>query len=526
MSITTIFVGLIALFTLIGFISHVQISLVVKKWLGEIKLLSLSPDERSVPSQWIRSMIEEYKTYHLAGTQVNTQALIEKHLLKEKLLIAGIVKAPLGNCAKLLQHLPAFTIILGVMGTFIGLTLAMFSMQETLLALGGTSSSGSMSMDNILQAITSPFKGMSLAFITSIAGISAALFLNILQAGFLSGGQSVNFLTNKLYTECEAWLDHQLQMQLINEKPKDSFEKVLDRLANKVHASFHETIGDFAKDMVFFTEKLDGAMNDVQGILQSQRKYSEAFAATTDKLEHFGKQFGEATKQYDDTNQGMAGNVERLNEGVERVFQHQEGQQERIEQFYTQTQNFIDHSTKKNEEFSRKTQAYIEQTNKRTEELSKQFLRALEQQMEGFHSKYDDATSSLSRQQEDWLYQHQDMNKRYGQASDDFATSVEQLDKSLYNMFEKIKRDITEQIKYQNERQSSMMNNDSARQDTRDLIRGVENLSQRIDQHFSDNQRYLQEYYQVLSRISSFLERSSQSSVRIATEKMPSKVID
>ncbi|TCP32303.1 hypothetical protein EV207_101282 [Scopulibacillus darangshiensis] len=544
MSITTIVVGLIALFTLIGFISHVQISVIVKKWLEEINALSLSGDSRTVPSQWLHNTIEEYKTYHLAGTEVNTQALIEKHLLKERILIAGLIKAPIGNCAKLLQHLPAFTIILGVMGTFVGLTLSMFSMQETLLSLGNASSSSSLSMDNILQAITAPFKGMSLAFITSIAGISAALFLNILHAGFLSGGQSISYLTNKLYTECEAWLDHQLQMKLMSDKPQDSFEKILDRLANKVHESFHETVGDFAHDMVNFTEKLDGAMNDVQGILKSQRQYSDAFAVSTEELKSFGEKFEQSTKQFDETNHGVGASIERLKENVDRVFQHQEREQKRIEQYYKQTQNsieqsnkkaeevsrqtqaFIDHGNKKNEELVRQMQAYIDQEDKKIEELSRQFLRAAEQQMQGFHDKYDNAEGLLSRKQEDWLYQHQDMNGRYAKASDDFATSVDQLEKSLYNMFEKVKRDILEQMKYQNDRQASMMTNEAGRQDTRELIRSVETLSHRMDQYQSDYQRYLQGYENALYKIAAQLEQSSQTTARLSSRTLPSRVID
>lgn len=506
MNLTTIFLGLIGIVAIVGLISHIQVSYHLKKWINELKQLSSGAFE-NISTRWIRSTLHDYKEFHLAGTQVNTQALIEKNLFKEKIPLVGVLRAPIGNSTKMLQHLPSFAIILGVMGTFIGLTKSMFSMQKTLLTLGNTTGASTVSIHNIVSAIASPFEGMSLAFITSIAGIGTALLLNILQAGFISGGQSIQFLIGKVFTECESFLDHHVQIQLLTEKPKDTYEKLLDRLANKVSESFQETIGNFAHDMIHFTEKLDHAMSEVNQILTSQREFSDRFAESTTSLEQFGDTFSKATNTFDHAYQGVSAQIKSLEETFDRVSQKQEGREQRLEKILHQGQGVLDVSQKK------------------TEELSRQFLRALDQQMQAYQDKYDNANASLQRSQDDWFYRHQDMQNQYSTASDAFAASVDQLEKSLYNMFEKVKRDILDQIKYQQERQQSSLQNDQSRQDTRDLMRTIENLSNQVDHNMKDSQRYLQEYYQVLQRIYSAVEQQSQMT-RFSQNQIPSRVID
>lgn len=508
MNLTTIFLSLTALVAFIGLVSHMQVSYHLKKWIQELRSLSATTGENAHGSSpWIRTTVEEYKEFHLAGSEVNTQALIEKNLFKEKMLLVGIIRTPIGNCTKMLQHLPSFAIILGVMGTFIGLTRSMFSMQQTLLTLGNTTGASSVSISNIVQAIASPFEGMSLAFITSIAGIGTALLLNIVQAGFLSGGQSLSFLVGKVFTECESFLDHHIQVQLLSEKPKDTYEKLLDRLADKVSESFQQTIGDFAKDMVHFTEKLDHAMTEVNQILSSQREYSDRFAESANSLEGFGQTFSKATDTFDHAYQGVAARIKSLEECINQTTQKQEGSQQRLEKIVQQSQGVLDMG------------------HKRSEELSKNFLRALDQQMQAYQDKYDTANASLQRTQDDWFYRHSDMQNQYSQASDAFATSVDELEKSLFNMFEKVKRDVLDQMKHQQDRQQSMLQNDNSRQDMRDLLHVIENLSHQVDNNMRDSSRYLQEYYQYLQRIYSALERPKEPRP-LSQNQIPSRVID
>ncbi|GGH84838.1 methyl-accepting chemotaxis protein [Pullulanibacillus pueri] len=511
MNLTAIIVGAIGLLLLIGIITQIQTSQLLRRWIEDIK--SQNSTSLNLRTPWLRETFEEYKTYRLTGIEINSQALVEKNLFNEKVWLAGVIKAPIGNITKMVSHLPSFTIILGVLGTFLGLTFSMFSMQDTLLTLGDQTGNGNLSVDSIVSAIASPFKGMSLAFITSIAGIGSAFILNLIQAGFLSGGRSISYLTQNLLTESEALLDHKYEAQLQSDKPKDSFEKILDRLANKIGESFHSTIGDFNRDMVHFTERLDASMQELQNLINNEKQRSTLFLEATQSMEASGTTFERATKLFEETNQGVSGQIHSLKEAIEQTLKRMETHEKRMEQA------------------SKQTQGHLDQSNKRIEEISQQFLRALDQQMDSYQDKYDHASSTLQRQQEDWLYQHQEMNNRYAESTDTLSSGLDQLERSLYQMFEKIKREVLEQIKYQNDRQAQMFTQNDHRQDTRDIIRHLEalscsfeNLSHGIDRNSSDSVRYMQEFYQLLTRISQHLEQ--QALQQRPSHGLPSRVID
>lgn len=104
-------------------------------------------------------------------------------------------------------------------------------------------------------------------------------------------------MQNKLLADCEVYLDHNINSDLINDKPQDSVERLLDRLAARVESSFDKTLGEFASQMVNFTAGLQKAMEDVNGIFEAQREHSERFAATTTQLDQFGQRFNETTKE-------------------------------------------------------------------------------------------------------------------------------------------------------------------------------------------------------------------------------------
>jgi len=253
---------------------------------------------------------------------------------------------------------------------------------------------------------------------------------------------------------------------------------------------------------------LDASMAEVQALIEHQRTHTEAFSHAAERLEASGTAFEQSTKQFSETNQSIANNIKILKESVDRVFQRAEAHEKRMEQAAKQTQSFMERSDKK------------------AEELSRQFLRALEQQMQGFHDKYDLAAGNLQRQQEDLIYKQQEMNNQYAQSTEAFSSSIDQLERSLYQMFEKVKREILDQIKYQNDRQTQWLNQDNRREDLRDVSRNIENLSHSLDRQWGDNQRYIQDFYQLLNRISHLIEQQTLYQQERAARSLPSRVID
>lgn len=507
MNLTTVIVGLIGLLILIGFIGHIQLSYTLNKWLGQVEQQLVAPGYTRMDAPWIQEIIEDYKSQASTQQDVNTQALIETQFYKQPVRVLGLFPIPVGNASKLLSHLPSFTIILGVLGTFIGLTESMFAMQQALLTMSG-SGQAQVSVNTILSTIASPFKGMSLAFITSIAGIGASLILNLIQGGFLSKGQSISFISEKLLTSLEYVLDHAIQNEVRKDQPHDWFEKILDRLAGRIGDSFQETLGHFQENMISFTEELKSSVSSLDQLLKDFGEHRHALIQSSEQLVTFGGQFKESTESYKEMNQGFTSDVSRLKESVDRVFSR------------------VDQQEKRAEQQAKQMAGLLEAGQKQSEGLSRQFLQALDQQMQGFHDKYDHASEILDRQQEDWLYQHRDMNTQYTQGTESMVNAVEQLERGLVQMVEKMKRDILDQLNYQQERSLQLLTRDQDRGEQRELLRAFEQLSHGMDRGFDDQRRYYQEFVQWLSRLASLLEHQSRSASTIDNRALTTRVID
>lgn len=75
----------------------------------------------------------------------------------------------------IIHYLPAFATILGLSGTFLGLTLAISQMQFDL------GMDGIQEVTHVIDRITEPMAAMATAFVTSLVGIIASAFMNIFE---------------------------------------------------------------------------------------------------------------------------------------------------------------------------------------------------------------------------------------------------------------------------------------------------------------------------------------------------------
>ncbi|HEX7063773.1 MAG TPA: hypothetical protein VF199_01770 [Bacillales bacterium] len=499
---TTVILAIIGFIVFFGLIAHFQTGYFLKKWLNEIQNLKTDGKESFLSTPWIGQMVKEYEHYRIAGTSVNSQALIEKYFFKQPVRLLGLFQTPVGNVVKMLQQLPSFSIIIGVLGTFIGLTMSMFSMQNILLSLSDQSSV--LSVSNIVSSISQPFQGMSIAFLTSIAGIGGALFLTILQAGFFSKGRAISYLQAEIAAECESFLDHELNAHLEAQKPQDTMEKLLDRLVAKVEESFQKSVGSFGEKMTHFTGGLEHAMEEVQKILTTQREYSEAFGESTEALQQFGGRFSETVEKLGSVNSGMERGIQKLGDQVNHfekqlggLFKKRENDDRRMEQVI------------------QRSDMMMEQSNKKTEELGEAFLHAMNQQMQQYNDQYDSMERKIGQQQDEWYFRYQEKQDHYQRAADAFGASVQQLEKAIYDMAEKMKRDLSEQINTDRERQSRMQM-DRGRDDMREVTRAVESLNRDLQ----NIERYLEQFYQVVLRMYEDEQRKREP------RRMPSQIME
>lgn len=491
-SLTMAVVGVICFLVFTGMVGYAQTGHRMRRWLLELQELESQPATQP-RSRWIQRASTDYRKYHLSGvSSLNTQALIEKHLFQERIPLLGLLRVPVGNIQKILQQLPSFTMILGVLGTFIGLTLSLLSMQDTLFKLGNASSDSSMTMNSIITSLTAPFEGMSVAFITSIAGIGGALILTILQSGFLSRGSSLAYLQGKVMADCEVYLDHAFNSMLLQEKPQDSSERLLDRLASKIEESFHNSVGHFGSTMAEFTGGLQTAMEDVKGIFEAQRLHSEKFAQSASTLEQFGVRFQETIAKQDSMQKAVDQSIAVLSS--------------QIKSFEQQLQKSAERQTAGQQKFEmliQRSDKVLSESQRRSEEFAGSMARALQEQLQHYANQHEALEGRLGQKQEEWYYRYSEKQGEYGRAAADFASSVQQLEKGFYNAVEHMKRDFVEQIRgvLERERQLSQQSGPQRGDEMRELARTLENLFHGLSRDFTSSNRTLGDMYHLMQRI-------------------------
>ncbi|WP_257348151.1 hypothetical protein [Pseudalkalibacillus decolorationis] len=518
-NLTLIVVGIIGFITIFGIIGNFQARIKLADWLKELKQMDATSQSRR--PQWMVDAMEDYRSYHLAGvTNVNSPVLIEKHLMKQPIRVLGIFRVPTGNVIRLLHGLPSLSIVVGVLGTFIGLTLAIMAMQETLVGIGNQPGESTLSVSSIVTAISEPFKGMSIAFVTSIAGIGSSLCLVVVQTGFLTGGTSLSYLQDRLITEAESFLDHVLQEQLQNEKPKDSLERLLDRLITKVQESFQASIGDFSEKMVGFTAGLEEAMTDVKGILHAQREHTEQFKHSTDTLVAFGDRFSDTITKLESVQHSVDKSLAKLGEhvsGFEKQYKRTSEQldqgQKRMEQVLQRSDRTMEEAHKKTEEIARslitgveqvhqRSDRTLEEAQKKTEELGRGLISGVDSVLSRYETKNEDFERRMAQQNDEWFYRYQDKNEQYGRASESFASSVQHLEKAWYGTIETFKRDFIDQLGHMFERErQSKYDNGGREQETRELIRALDAVYQNLSREFKQTHQYFGDVYHVLQRL-------------------------
>ncbi|MFD1736668.1 hypothetical protein ACFSCX_08820 [Bacillus salitolerans] len=472
-------IGFIAIF---GVISHFQMLFTLKGWQQELIRLETS-ELGSSSVTWINRVVEEYRKYkEIQHESMNTISLVDKHFMNEPIRLFGFFKTPVGNVVRMQQLLPVACIICGILGTFLGLTLSMFSMQQTLSTIG--TSTADISMSSIVSAISSPFQGMSLAFVTSIAGIASALLLNLFQTGFLSGGTSISYYQSSILAETESLLDHKVASLIKDQKPKDTLEKILDRFSDKVQDAFQKSVEQFAGKMVNLTGELLSICEGLNNMVIKQEEATNTFSTSTSTLKEFSLELSTSIESLLQVRAGVDSELQTLQQTIKTIekqlqssIEKQEAGQKRYEQMLQRSDQILRDSSNK------------------TAEISNLFLKGLEEQMNRGFAKQEEMERRLYQKQEEWNYSLQDKQSQYYHAAQDFQTSVHQLEKAWHDVVERLRRDVIDKMEHARNRQSPLQN------DNRELIRTIELASERSKHEIGQIQQYLTEVYQILLRM-------------------------
>ena len=223
----------------------------------------------------VNDFASAYKKY---GLEVNTPALVQ-NAVSVKLSGLLLMERFLNNAVSLF-------VTLGLFGTFLGLSLSVSSLTE-LIGYSNTDQWLSV-LDSVGEGLMSALSGMGVAFYTSLVGVACSIILTLLRSIFSPQAQR-----EKLETQVELWLDHNVAPTLPTEKAKDN----ADLIRQMIHA-------------------LDAAAESMDKTLKrSTDELKLTLAASQKPLEDFNKtvdSFNEGVRDFSEFNYNLRGTVERM----------------------------------------------------------------------------------------------------------------------------------------------------------------------------------------------------------------------
>lgn len=202
---------------------------------------------------------------------------------------------------RFIKNAVSLMIILGLLGTFYGLTLSIGKLVELLSSSGSSEVLGTM--DTIVTGLIDSVKGMSVAFITSLFGIACAVLLTILNILF-----NVEESRESVMVQIEEYLDNNVAFILTkNEKEQD-----YERQRNVWKDSF-ESIGHTLEKNLHYVAETMG--NQFVAAAQSMTTTSNQLSKSIEQFDQSVLKFNENTRDFSEFNHHLRTNIDRMNVG-------------------------------------------------------------------------------------------------------------------------------------------------------------------------------------------------------------------
>ena len=283
----------IIVFILIVFFSSVIVSFMVRikyRQLGN-SLEEIKSDRSGHPV--LKSIVENYKEAASGNHhEVNTQAIIERFFNSEF--------RSLSTAERFTKSAVSLMIILGLLGTFYGLTLSIGKLVELLSA--GENVEMLTSMDSIIGGLIESVRGMSVAFVTSLFAISCAVVLTIVHIF-----SNIEAAREKLFVDIEEYLDNVVALELSREK--ESEYEMLSK-------ALQTTLNDFATKMeTNFNFVVDGFQGPLQAATAEIGNASDQLLKSITQLDQSIDKFRENARDFSEFNHHLRSNIDRMNVG-------------------------------------------------------------------------------------------------------------------------------------------------------------------------------------------------------------------
>jgi hypothetical protein len=191
-----------------------------------------------------------------------------------------------GSRIQLVSYLSGFLVLLGLLGTFLGLTITLQSMGEILATLaGGLSDASDTSilkvMIELIVKLKEPMSGMGTAFSTSLFGLSASAVVGLL-------GLLLRRMYDQLKNRLEKWLNE--RTELLSKLASETLSEF--PMGQDMSAQMLALSRQMAKDNQMLLEALDTSNKYLLKLILLQQQSVEAIAIVRDQSTEITREIG------------------------------------------------------------------------------------------------------------------------------------------------------------------------------------------------------------------------------------------
>ena len=262
--------------------------------------------------------IEPLKSFKEQFLEQRTESIDMETFVQEKFSSWRVFKIPVIHLIKMIQATVSVFILIGVLGTFIGLT----------ISLGSINSSSEQLVENVASVLS----GIDVAFYTSIVGMGASLIMTLFVKVFNTEYMLTDIMLmvesnivddeqhgiGRLINVSEAINDSILKLQSTHEQ---SLQGIIDAFAG--FKDYTKGLQQSAKDLAVFNDGLSQNLGDFQVLFQEMETVTDGFSKGTTKLnENFDMLFSYFEKS-DQKNERIAKAFEETYENMQEVTKSQ-----------------------------------------------------------------------------------------------------------------------------------------------------------------------------------------------------------
>lgn len=335
----------------------------------------LGGNDQITPPIIVDKLKKRFQTASQQLEQVNTTALID-----------GIYPSQYDRVDYFCRVLPNLLLAFGLLGTFLGITLNLSNLSQTILQNGANINN----LDGLLKQLQEPLQGMGIAFITSLIAVACSSVLTVINLCW-----NTSLAKYQLISSLEDYLDNVYQPTIPGHTRMD---KTVDRLVSEFTnflTRFRETVRDAVesslKEEIGKIEKsATEAHNLAKQVNERFMESSGTISAAANEFKQATAQFSEAGKLFQNSNfperlsnatMVLATNGELFNQSISTFSETVEAMTinlNKIEKSINYLVNSVEKNNHNNEKLTSSIDAQIGNNNQQMQEVVEQVSQSVE----------------------------------------------------------------------------------------------------------------------------------------------------